>query len=776
MSVASRRKATGLPAETTTFVGRRSELAEARRLLADTRMLTLTGVGGVGKTRLAVKIAADLERAFSDGVWLVELADVTDKRLIAANVADTVGILQVSEPVTALCEFLADRQLLLVLDNCEHVLDTTAALAEQLLRAAPGLRILATSRHPLDIPGETTLEVPPLSLPRPEALGSPDSMLGWDAITLFVDRATAIQRGFALNDGNAAVVGQVCHRLDGIPLAIELAAVWLRSLSLEQMLNRLDDQLQMLSRGGRRAVPPRQRTLRAALDWSYELCSPDEKLLWARLSVFSGSLDVEAAEEVCAGDGLHRREILDLVHGLLTKSIITRTTDRGGPARYRLLETIRQYGRQRLVASGEETLLLQRHRDWCLRLAEEAEGEFFLSDQTAWMKRLTREHVNLRAAVEFSLSEPDGAQSAMAIGAATWLHWLVTGSLTEVRQWLAQALADAPEPSPIRAKALWTQGACAIAQGDLAEGGRLLDASRRLAQDLGDETALAWTIAFSGWAAQFQGDLPRAVELLTDALQRHQALGNTSAVANITTLLGEARMWLGGHADVTLAEALLTFTTERGLTWSSSYAMYHLAIAVFQQGDLPRSAALLRESSRIQRDCHDRIGTALSLETLAWVTGAEGRHTQAAELLGASGVLWRSFGTLPASFAQFDEPRAYCTGEAQADLGEKAFQQAFRRGETELDDVIARALGSQQDDNRGTSAATTALTRRECEVASLVAQGLSNRQISTQLVIAQRTAESHVENILTKLAFRSRTQIATWAADNLKADLPDYDS
>ncbi|WP_326782881.1 LuxR C-terminal-related transcriptional regulator [Streptomyces sp. NBC_00151] len=376
--------------------------------------------------------------------------------------------------------------------------------------------------------------------------------------------------------------------------------------------------------------------------------------------------------------------------------------------------------------------------------------------------------------MEFSLTEPGGAQVVMAIGSATWLHWLVTGALTEARHCLARALADDTKPSPLRAKDLWAQGACATAQGDLAEAVRLLDESRRLALELGDETALAWTTAMSGWTAQFQGDLPRAVELLSDSLGRHRALGNTSAASNVTTLLGEARMWMGSHADVKMAEELFTFTTGRGLTWSSSYAMYYLAIAVFQQGALPRAAGLLRDSARIQRDCHDRIGAALSLEILAWVLGAEGRHQQAAELLGAAGVLWQSFGTLPASFAQFDEPRAHCRRQAQTDLGERAFLEAFRRGEAEPDEVIARVLG-QQEQTMGTSDTATALTLREREVARLIAQGLSNREIAARLVIARRTAESHVGNTLNKLGFHSRTQVVTWVIHHLTADGPGAD-
>ncbi|MGP3927655.1 ATP-binding protein [Streptomyces sp. 8N616] len=770
--VAPRRHGKGLPADATSFVGRRRELAEAKRLLSNTRMLSLVGVGGVGKTRLGLRVAAEVERAFPDGVWLVELAALTDERLLAHTVIDVLGIRHQSRPpVEALCDFLADRQLLLLLDNCEHLPDATASLAGRLLRTAPGLRILATSRQPLGVQGESILNVPPLPVPDPEAQAAPGSLAQYDAVTLFVERARAMRPDFALCDRNAQAVSGLCRRLDGIPLAIELAAVRLRCLSLEQILDRLDDRLHLLT-GGWRAVPPRQRTLRAAVDWSYELCSPKEQLLWARLSVFSGGLDLEAAEEVCTGDGIDRREMLELISGLVDKSIIGCAQD-GGPARYRLLETIRQYGRELLAGSGQEDGLRRRHRDWYRHLAEAGEAAWTRPDQVEWLSRLAREHPNLRAALEFSLTEPGGARSALAIGSALWPYWLASGDFTEARHWLGQALARDPEPSPVRAKALWANAWYAIQQGDVPEGLPLLAECRRLAQELGDETALAWATEWGGQAAMFQGDIPRAVELFAEALERHRALGNDGGIVIGLYQLAQATSWLGDPRSAELGEEMLAFCKERGLNWSSSYALWVLGLEMFRQRDLPRAAGLLRDSTRLRYAFHDRLGIALCIEALAWTAGAEDRHAQAAELLGAARVFWHAVGASPAKYGHFVDAHERCEARAREALGDKAFQAAVRRSETmDFSDAVACALGEPAAATADTATAPAPLTPREREIALLVAQGLSNREIAARLVIAQRTAEGHIERILAKLGFHSRTQVAAWAAEHLEGAGP----
>ncbi|MGP3983937.1 ATP-binding protein [Streptomyces sp. KR80] len=774
MTFVAPRHETRLPADTTSFIGRRREVAEAKRLLSSTRMLTLTGVGGVGKTRLGLRIAGEVERAFPDGVWLVELAALTDERLLAHTVIDALGIRQRARPpVEALCDFLADRQLLLVLDNCEHLLDAVASLAGQLLRAAPGLRILATSRQPLGVQGEYILDVPPLPVPDPEAGVPPGSLPRYDAVRLFLERAGAMQTGFTLSDQNAQAVSRICGRLQGIPLAIELAAMWLRRLALEQILDRLDDQLHLLTRGWR-AAPPRQRTLRAAIDWSYELCSPKEQLLWAKLSVFAGSLDLEAAEEVCAGDGIDRTEMLDLISGLVDKSIIGCVRPEDGPARYQLLETIRQYGRELLADSGQEVALRRRHRDWYRHLAEENEAAWTRPDQVEWLFRMARDHSNLRAAFEFSVAEPGGAQAALAIGSSLWPYWLASGAFTEARHWLGEALAADPQHSRVRAKALWVAGWHAVQQGDVAGGVPLLAECRQLAEELGDETALAWAIEWSGQAALHGSDIPRAVELFSEALERHRSLGNVSGIVVGLYLLASATSAAGDPRSAELGEEMLALCRERGLRWSSSYALHVLGVAMFRQGNLPRAVSLVRESTRLRHAFHDPLGTALCIELLAWTAGAQDRHARAAELLGAARVFWRVVGTSPDKYGHLAPPHERCEAQARAALGDKAFQAAVRHGETlGPDEAVALALGEEAATTAEvTTTAAPTLTPREREIAGLVAQGLSNREIAAQLVIAQRTAEGHVEHILAKLGFHSRAQIAAWAAEHLEGERP----
>src|SRR5215469_612357 len=343
-----------LPIEITSFVGRRRELSVARRLLGDARLLTLAGAGGVGKTRLALRLAAEVRRTFAEGVWLADLAPLQDGELVPQTVVAALGLPDHSTrlPVETLLEHLVDKRLLLVLDNCEHVLGACAVLATKLLSEAEGLRILATSRQLLNIEGEQVLEVPPLSVPEPDQLSAAGSLIEYEAVRLFAERAAAVVPGFAVTAGNSAVVARLCQGLDGIPLAIELAAVRLRVLSVEQILERLDDRYRLLTRGSRTALE-RHQTLRAAIEWSYDLCSPQEQTLWKRLSVFSGGFDLEAVEQTCADEDIAQEDIFELVTGLIDKSILARQ-QHGPRVRYRLLETIRQYGQGRLTESGQD--------------------------------------------------------------------------------------------------------------------------------------------------------------------------------------------------------------------------------------------------------------------------------------------------------------------------------------------------------------------------------------------------------------------------------------
>jgi predicted ATPase/DNA-binding CsgD family transcriptional regulator len=763
-----------LPADITSFVGRRRELAQAKDRLSEARALTMIGVGGVGKTRLALRLASEVSRAFPDGVWLVELAPLREERLLAQTIVRVLGIReQFSDPsIEVLCEFLAGRRLLLILDNCEHLLEACASLASRLLRAAPHLRILATSRQPLKIPGEFIMDVPALPVPAPEAEVPLRSLADYDAVTLFVERARALLQDFTLDEQNALTVNRICHQLDGIPLAIELAVSQLRTLTLEQILDRLDDRLQLL-KVGRGHASPRQQTLRAAIDWSYELCSFKERLLWARLSVFSGSLDLESAEEVCAADGIDRAEILELMSGLVDKSIIGHVGS-GGPARYQLLETIRQYGYELLAGSGDDVALRRRHRDWFAHLAEEAEAAWTEPSQAEWLTRLAQNHANLGVALEFSLTQPGGARGALKVGSALWPYWLASGAFTEARHWLDLALALDQEPTQVRAKALWVNAWHALAQGDTAEGVRFLTECHRLAESLDDQTAAAWATQWSGRAAMLQRDVPRAAELFSDALNRHRSLGNWSGVVVTLYHLALATSLLGDSRAAEIGEEMLALCEQRRLPWSTSYALWTVGLEMFRQGNRARATALLRDSVRLRQAFNDRLGLALCLEVLAWTAGAEGRHLRAAELCGAAQLFWRATAASLTGYGRLATSHDECEAQAQAALGQETFREAVKRGQAlSLDDAVALALDEQPTRPAGEADTAYPLTRREREVAVLVTQGMSNREIATRLVIAERTAEGHVEHIMTKLGVNSRTKIAVWATEHLDGARPD---
>src|SRR5215468_1534145 len=430
-------RAGGLRGELTEFVGRRAELARVRDALEGARLVTLTGPGGIGKTRLALQVAAGAGRAFRDGAWLVELAGLRDSGLLVPEVVRSLGLSDNSArwAVASLADYLQDRQVLLVVDGCEHLADACAVMADALLRACPELRIIATSRHVLGVAGEVTIAVPPMTVPAEDSPAGPDQLLGYEAVRLFAGRGAAVLPGFAVDEGNGAAVAGVCRALDGIPLAVELAAVRLRSLSPGQILDRLDSRFQLLS-GGSPAGQPQHRTLQAALEWSYELLTDAEQAMWRRVSVFAGSFDLDAAEEVCAVGRVTAGQIADLIDALVAKSILLREGQ--GTARYRLLDTIREFGLAKLRGRGNERALRLRHRAYYAALA--ARQEAFGPGRAEWIAALDADHENLRAALRFCLSDPAEAAAGAQIACDLWRYWETHGHLTEGRRILAVLL------------------------------------------------------------------------------------------------------------------------------------------------------------------------------------------------------------------------------------------------------------------------------------------------------------------------------------------------
>jgi predicted ATPase len=424
-----------LPAELTTFIGRRSELAQARRQLGESRLLTLTGVGGVGKSRLALRLASELSRAFPDGVWLVELTTLADPSLVASRVAVTLGLRQDSGRLSleVLAEYLADRHLLALLDNCEHLLDACAVVVDSLLRRAPKLHILTTSRQPLGVSGEQVLSVPSLSMPHPDRTPhTPQELAQYDAVALFLERARAREPSFDIAAGNMAAVSQLVQRLDGIPLALELAAVRIRMLSPEQIVSRLGESVRLLSSTATTS-PPHQRSLQALIDWSFDLCTDSERALWARLSVFPRDFDLDASEQVCSGDGLMQEDVLSSIAGLVDKSVLVAARVEG-QVRYRLPEALREYGRNLLAQSGSETPFRRRHCDYYATMSRQAWREWFGPRQVDWTSWIQVEQVNLRAALESDAIHPGMDNRGYEVAPALSIHWSVSGAFEEGRR------------------------------------------------------------------------------------------------------------------------------------------------------------------------------------------------------------------------------------------------------------------------------------------------------------------------------------------------------
>jgi predicted ATPase/DNA-binding CsgD family transcriptional regulator len=773
--VSRTRLASRLPAELTSFVGRRRELTEARRLLSAGRLLTVTGVGGVGKTRLALRVADQVRRAFPDGVCLVELAAVHDPALLPQTVSRQLGLRDAStEPTARFAEYLEDKRLLLVLDNCEHLVEACAMLAGKLLAAAPGLRILATSRHVLGVEGEQILSITPLPVPEiNNATGTPSGVVRSDAVTLMVDRAAAVVPGFALDDSNRDHVVRICQRLDGIPLAIELAAVRLRALSPGEILDRLDDCFHLLTAGSRTA-PSRQQTLQAAIDWSHDLCSPEEQLLWRRLSVFSGGFDLGAAEDVGSDGSVASQDVLGIVAGLVDKSIVVRLADdQGRWARYRMLEIIRRYGLVRLVSSGDEPAVRGRHLEHYRQLSRRYRAESFGEHQLEWIERLVREHGNVRVALEHGLTHPEQTRATMEMAAALWNFWFSGGLLREGHGWLERALAADLEPSRVRADALWTCAFLGVQLGESDTAQVMLTECAALADRFGDAALRAHVDECSGLAALFRGEVPQARALLEDAVAGHRSVGDLLGVADSLILLAAATFFMDDPRGADAAAECLQLCEKHHATWTKGYALWAVAIHKWSSGQHREGARLIQTSIRLQRTVRDWTGLAYYLEVLAWCTSSAGEPERAAHLLGAATAVWQLSGAKAFEappYQAFDERVAEQSRQA---LGTEAFDAALAAGKgLTLDQVFTYVLGDKQEGPstaEGTSqrrqGSGTGLTRRELEIAELVAEGLTNKEIASRLTIARRTAEGHVENILAKFGFTSRAQIAAWVAE-----------
>ncbi|WP_063763636.1 ATP-binding protein [Actinoplanes subtropicus] len=768
-----------LLADLSSFVGRRRELADVKRLISEYRLVTVCGIGGVGKTRLAQRVAAQVARAYADGVWIVDLAELgerdwasapgtSDGDRLATVVAGALGLREHSAraPLAALRDHLQERSLLLVMDNCEHLLPACAELIRTLLGSCPGLRVIATSRELLGLIGEAAFSLPPLPVPDPAELPSLTEATTYEAVALFTERAHAVLAGFRLTPENYGAVVDICHRLDGLPLAIELAAARLRLLTPQQIATRLGDRFALLS-GGNRLAPERQQTLRGCLDWSYELCWKPEQRLWAQLSVFAGNFAMDAIEGICAGADLVAEDLLSLTAALIDKSILSRD-DRDVVVRYRLLESIRAYGREKLHDNGDEAALLRRHRDWYAELVERSNREWIGNRQAYWLRRLNQEHANLRTALDYCLGvagEPERALHILVRLPA--LYWWGRGRFDEGRGWLDRALGRAAEPSAERARALLLASRLAFGQGDIEASGRLLAEGEEIGRQLDDSLARSSATFIRGTTALFENDLATAVRLLETALEGLDGAGPATLDQRLHLLFTlVAAAGLNGDHDLAAScyKQVLAETEPRGEDFHRSNAMWAFGLAAWRQGDLHTAAAHEEAGLRLKRasGLEDPLGAALCLEVLTWVE--TGRQPQrAAVLLGAVDAQWSRHGTSIDSYRHLVGHRRACERRTRRALDEPSFADAYRRGRGfTYDESIAFALRERRPTPEADTVSQTPLTPREHQVAVLVAQGLSNADIARHLVISQRTAESHVANILTKRGFTSRAQIAAW--------------
>jgi predicted ATPase len=629
-----------LPALRSSFVGREREMAT-------TRLLTLTGAGGSGKTRLALEVARDLMEAYPDGVWFVELAPLSEKELVPKAVAEALQVPErPQEPIAdILVEVLGDRQLLLVVDNCEHLIEAVAGLADRLLDSCPRLRILATSREGLGVEGEAKWPVPPLSAPEQEHMSSPMELEAYESVRLFVERARGRDPAFSLSPENAISVAEICRRLEGIPLAIELAVARVGTLSLDQISDRLGGSLKLLTHGGRTALP-RQQTLKGTLDWSHDLLSEAEKVLFRRLSVFAGGWTLEALEAVGSGEGIEVGKVLDLLSGLVEKSlVVARGSDQRG-LRYRLLETIRQYAREQIEAEGEAEEVLRRHAEFFLALAEEAGPGLRGPEDVQWLERLEEEHDNMRAALSWTLERQE-TELGLRLAGALFRFWEAHGHFREGSRWLEKALEkNGGASDAARAKALegfgWLVYLTRSTDRAVAAGEEGLELSRHAG--LGSAVT-ADLLRLLGWMAWTKGDYERAKELLEEGLALSRSANDRFGVADALPMLGSTVGSMGDRKrDKQLQEEAMALCRELGYSSTLATSLFSMGYGLLMDGEYERGEALIEEAATLSRERGYKDTLLYAVNNLGWAALLQGDHERARISYRESLTLCKEFG------------------------------------------------------------------------------------------------------------------------------------
>jgi len=789
---------TNLPTPLSSLVGRKQEIADLACLLADHRLLTLTGVGGVGKTRLAHEVGREVREAYEDGVWLVELVPVLDSGLVGAAVATTLNLADGSGRAISqlLIDYLGNRDLLLILDNCEHVVSGCAELVDTLLPRCRGLTVLATSRQPLRVTGEMVWLVPSLSVPRdasaplssraPEDLG----VMDYEAVQLFVERARSAARDFALTEQNAAAIARIARQLEGIPLAIELAAARAPILTPHQLAERLAARSSEALPADRSRLP-RHQTLEAMADWSHELLSAAERVLFRRLAVFVGGWSLGAAEEVCAGEGIQEGEVLDLLAGLVEKSFVVAWDD-GDEKRYRFLEPIREYAKNKLDQAGELAASRDSHLRWFRALAEKAEPELYRMNHGAWSDKLQTEIGNLRAALDWSQTAGDRAEQGLRLAAPLWRFWYARGYTAEAWERLITLLAATSDTRRSGFRRRQSTVARAMALNALGRLGAYLSRIRgteeatsyqeeglALSRELGDRAAIGTALRNLGTLAMQRRDYDAAIHFLEESFDL-LSTSDAAGVASTALLhLGQV-LYLAGQVERAEQVWIQGLELARGFgdRWVIAQVLMLLGRVSLTAGRFDEARHRLQEAIHNQLAIRQVGGVANALEVLAGVAVAEGRPTAGIRLAAAAATMWTSIGLI--SPLHWREELDHVLATARAALDEEAAAQAWDAGasltleeaveyaQAEIDSELARvtlATGRATTERSQGPSAWAPLTSREAEVASLITQGLTNRDIAGKLMIADGTVGIHVDHILGKLGFHSRALVAAWAAE-----------
>lgn len=786
-----------LPAEITGFVGREAELAQLGVLLGQARLVTVTGPGGVGKTRLALRAAAAAAPGFANGACLVELAGLRDPGLLVSTVAVALGLPAPGHGAgaEALLAYLADQELLLILDSCEHLVDGCAMLAEAVIARAPRVTLLVTSREPLDVSGENACPVAPLPVPEPGGPGSGTpggpvtgtaerdeaaalaALLAdyrGTAVDLFIQRASAAVPGLVLSPGDLLHVARLCQRLDGMPLAIELAAVRLRALPLAELASRLDQSLALLTSGHRGG---RHRSLGDAIRWSYQLCTPAERAMWTRLSVFAGPFTMSAAEEICPAEPGSGAVMPTLIR-LVDKSLLIRIDPADGagqPTQYLMLGTIREFGAEQLAGTAEEGQARYRLIRRSLALASTFRSRFAADDQLARLHELRREHASVRAALGFALGGQDDtagggwAADGVELAIALTPYWRIRGQGAEGSYWLGRAVEHAPAGSPARARALVSRAHLLSAAGQPGDALAPAAEALELAAALGDQALTARAQLVRNGALLSAGQLATAAECGAEARRLLSALDDTPGLITLhiqLAYLAAANEDTGtalGHVDQGLR--LLGGSRER---WLHAVLYLLAALSLTQAGRDIEAAWTATRALPVTHETGDAKGTAFAVQLLGWLAARSGRHERAAWLLGGADSLRERAGRLAAAPVLgriHDEAVASC----EAALGDRRFAELFARGALQPDDaVVGYALHDEGDpvaDNGVKIRLPAELTAREQEVAGLVVAGLSNRQIAERLFISRRTVDAHLEHIFGKLGITSRVMLTIQLRD-----------